>query len=947
MIEHNGYIIIALTNKHYYEYLYCVKQPFIIKRISSHFCFAAVVFVALMYIGLGTTKAQSFNYNNQKCDSLYIIEEFAQANPYCLAAFEQVKMDPSIPDSIGKHITILSAFSQFQSGEFNEAAQAFEKIAYDTYNKTGLNDTFVWANEQLVDVYTYLGDNKNKIRVTNILIDAITQLYGETDINLWYYYYMAAETYILTGDYAPSIQYFNKAADLYLLTGRPKDGNYARILVENSSNMLIVGKYQESINNNLEALSILDTLSETYYDIVADAYQLMTWCYKNIGDYESSFDYINKLISIAGELEPLIRANNLVSATLFIINLDIQEGTSYAKESKLTNILHDALGIYDSLQPDAIFVNNVYTAFGNYYSNEGVYDSVIYYYNKSLKLIEQAYGKKNIIYMNGFTSLAATYEAVGDLNNAEIILDSLIALSESFLASNFIFLSESEKESILSSFMLYRNSTYAFYDKYTHTIKNKAEVFYNTELFMKGLLLQNITSLRNNIMRTGNPQIISEFNNWISLKQTLAAMYINKDPGTAAIEHKAEQLEKSLTNKNVVVNNANENWKPIAQQLKTDEVAIEFVYFPTINDDSYYALVLTPQAKEPVAIKLFSGSELLKLLAYKQYESSTSYINRLYTYPNPEFPEDTGYYLGGKLYQQIWAPLEPYLKGARKIYLSPTGLLHQIAFNAIPIDASTVLMEKYAINMVSNTADLLRPSSAPAPQSFLLVGDIDYGDNDNLRGRLWKQLPGTMVEISGIKTLLEKQHKNVLVVAETAASENFIKQIGPSDFNVLHLATHGYFYNAQREGDTLALMNKFENSVNPMLRSGLLFADANKYWTQVNTSGNDGALTAFEISNMNLFDVSLVVLSACETGLGDIRGSEGVYGLQRAFKMAGVDQLVISLWRVPDAYTAELMTQFYAQLVKGKTADEALQKAQLYMKHKTGIYNWGAFVLIN
>lgn len=140
----------------------------------------------------------------------------------------------------------------------------------------------------------------------------------------------------------------------------------------------------------------------------------------------------------------------------------------------------------------------------------------------------------------------------------------------------------------------------------------------------------------------------------------------------------------------------------------------------------------------------------------------------------------------------------------------------------------------------------------------------------------------------------------------------------------------------------------FTYSENPLLRSGLLFAGASRTWQNMPAieGVEDGTLTAYEVSNLNLGNTQLVVLSACETGLGDIKGSEGVFGLQHTFKMAGAKYLIMSLWQVPDDQTAELMNLFYTNWCEGMTIKKAFSTAQENMSRKYEPYYWAAFVLI-
>lgn len=193
-----------------------------------------------------------------------------------------------------------------------------------------------------------------------------------------------------------------------------------------------------------------------------------------------------------------------------------------------------------------------------------------------------------------------------------------------------------------------------------------------------------------------------------------------------------------------------------------------------------------------------------------------------------------------------------------------------------------------------------------------------------------------------------------------AATEAFFKTIGeaaPGTPRILHIATHGYFFPDPKPSaagfETSPTVDEpvFKRSEHPMIRSGLLLAGANHAWVTgkpLRPGLEDGVLTAYEISQMDLSKTELVVLSACETGLGDIQGNEGVYGLQRAFKIAGAKYLVMSLWQVPDFQTQELMTVFYQKwLTENMPIPDAFQAAQQLMRKKyEHPYFWAGFVLV-
>lgn len=195
-----------------------------------------------------------------------------------------------------------------------------------------------------------------------------------------------------------------------------------------------------------------------------------------------------------------------------------------------------------------------------------------------------------------------------------------------------------------------------------------------------------------------------------------------------------------------------------------------------------------------------------------------------------------------------------------------------------------------------------------------------------------------MAEVNEIAALLRREKNNVLVFSgKNATKKSFTARSRKRDY-ILHISTHGFFH------DNGAFTN-------PMQNAGLLFANSQKYWmndsitTTLNES--DGILHADEIALLDLSGCRLVVLSACQTGLGE-SNSEGVYGLQRAFKLAGAQSILMNLWSVDDAATKVIMNLFYTELINGKTPDAALTSARNHMRrHGESPDNWAAFVLLN
>jgi len=229
---------------------------------------------------------------------------------------------------------------------------------------------------------------------------------------------------------------------------------------------------------------------------------------------------------------------------------------------------------------------------------------------------------------------------------------------------------------------------------------------------------------------------------------------------------------------------------------------------------------------------------------------------------------------------------------------------------------------------------------------------------DSTRGATFTYLPGTLNEVVSVAGIGRKQGKEVRLFTSDDATEAAFKSLGGENSPaIVHVATHGFFFDDPKKDYASRMMMDFGTQPvrayeDPLLRSGLILAGGNRAWQgdTVPAGMEDGILQAKEVSNMDLRNTRLVVLSACETGLGDVKGSEGVFGLQRSFKMAGVDYLLISLWQVPDEATQQLMTMFYENLFTGRPVREAFSDAQNRLRKLKPEYEdpyyWAAWALV-
>ena len=391
----------------------------------------------------------------------------------------------------------------------------------------------------------------------------------------------------------------------------------------------------------------------------------------------------------------------------------------------------------------------------------------------------------------------------------------------------------------------------------------------------------------------------------------------------------------------------------VAARLGRDEALVELVLYRPF--DVNYDSMLTAFGAEHYAAFVVHGDGSTAVVdlgeAARIDEAVVSY-RRALADPRTE-PER----IGRQLHGWLTAKIEPALAGKTNVYVSPDGMLNLLPMAALVDDKRRYLVERYQFTYLSSGRDLLRLARNEDPRSDpLLVGSpaFSHGGGTTSTGTrsvgladlVFPPLPGTAAELDA----LTKVVPDASVRREDEATESAIKQAqGPL---VLHIATHGFFLADERAGaegtrGVTYVKGDFvppSKAENPLIRSGLALAGAN---LRTGPDGQDGILTALELASTDLHGTELVVLSACETGVGEVRNGDGVYGLRRALVIAGSRSQIMSLWQVDDAATRDLMTAFYRRLKRGKGRAEALRAVQRKMLRKKATahpFYWAAFI---
>ncbi len=578
--------------------------------------------------------------------------------------------------------------------------------------------------------------------------------------------------------------------------------------------------------------------------------------------------------------------------------------------------------------------------------------------DKGLELLLEA--QRNFVVQNDphhslnalfLSSIAELYESTGEYNKVLVPYRESLDITLNYIDKNFVNLSNQEKETFWNE---HKDEFERFNSTVIHLADYEKDVNsfgYNYLLDSKALLLNSTSRIQQHIRSSSDETLKERYELWKEKKSLLAKAYDlskrelkNLGLNIQEIEDELNSLEKYLSKATSVFDTTmvRKDWRVIQKHLGEDEAAIEMTRFRFYNDgltDSifYGAYIITKQSQVPDFVVLRNGVELEDVYL-KFYNNSR--IHRL---------EDK------RSYGRYWEPIASKLGGIRKVWIAPDGVYNQINLNTLlNPENSKYLIEEWELHQLTSTYDLVELSAegVQSDKSAVILGRPKYHISGTgktevsttryrgsalLSNAVWTDLPGTERETKAVVDLLKERNWKVHQFLGDQAREEQLKEVRSP--GVLHIATHGFF---------IPTGSGKEEADNPMLRSGLVLAGVTDYLVSESVpDGDDGILTAYETTLLNLNNTDLVVLSACETGLGEVVNGEGVYGLQRGFHVAGARSMLMSLWKVDDQATQELMNIFYREWIGGKSKREAFRDAQIIIKDKyEDVMYWGAFVLI-
>lgn len=758
-----------------------------------------------------------------------------------------------------------------------------------------------------------------------------------------------ANAYVNSGNYAQAEEYFLEALSIYKTTVDKYNLDYA-VCMNNLAGLYgHIGDYHQAEHYFLQVLEIRNhTLGEEHLDCNSPLHNLGS-IYHYMRKYSQAEQYYTKALKILeshlGKEHPeyVLTLHNVANLYRDMGKYNQAELYYLYVQKVIKELVGEEHPFYATCLHN---IAQLYRITKQHYKSESNY-------LRALQLREMLLGETHPHYTLSIYEMGQLYSDMGNYAKAkEYFTKARKQYKEQYLSS-LNFMTEQQRKSYWTTLQEHYDVTYPQFVYQYHTSQPSVSIFaYDNELFRKGILLSSSEAIRRSILSSGNSTLIQQWEQLTSIQQNIIYLEEN-DPNASSLpvfKHRADSLEKIITRTSVAYRNHqamwNINWESVRQHLAPNEVAIEFFSTPIgENNTTYCALLLRHNSPYPTLIPLFEEKDIVPLLTN---------TNDIYNYSVN----------GKKISQAIWGKVLPKLKAGETIYFSAAGILHQIAIEYLPYDAQRTMSDINTIVRLSSTREIAINKSPNKNTTATIYGGIQYSmyaeelllesepyqrtiagtsrSTNNINRGIVQYLPGTKIEANAINTLMKKNNIITKLYTESKANEESFKALSGKLNNILHIGTHGFMWN-----------DNIHRHTDPLARCGLLFAGSNIALSgrvkELEKGVQDGILTAKEISLLDLRGTDLVVLSACETAKGDIT-SEGVFGLQRAFKMAGAQTIIMSLWKVDDYATQLLMTEFYTNWISNKYASKhaAFTQAQKTVKTKyPSPEYWAGFILLD
>ena len=841
---------------------------------------------------------------------------------------------------------------QFKQNNYLKAIELGEEGFEIDKERTDENKPLaIWYDLNNLSHYYYEYGNYSKaIEYSEVLLKKVQYINGDNREKLATVLTNLSKFNNSLGNYNKALKYAEQALKLKEDLSLECSESYAITLSNLATAKSNLGSYEEAISINKECYKIFTSLYGSSYSSNTVVLQNIAFNYGELNNYTDAITYGEKAYSIY-KSHSITNADfvSLVSnLALCYFNLATNKFTEYSD-----SLFKKALNYLDEAEYTAIQLKND-NSLAHVLNNKAY---IIGIKEDAYSILQKACKLSNRYTMECFTyyqNLEHFYLENGSYESALIIQNGTFPNFISRIKENLISIPMDAIKSYWNSRSIYSWLYYtipqcAFLTQNVEAISE----LYNTLLLSKGFLLNADLRIKKSVFEEGDSCNVYYMNRMIEIRKKIIADY-ERNIVLEDLEKEYAECENKLINNSRAyrdyTTNFVTNWIQVQENLGERDIAVEFVRFSVKERIVYAALLLKREYNSPKLIPLFLEEE---------YQDSLNQEEK---------------------YNLIWKPIEEELYNISNIYFSPDGLLYSVGIEYLINNNGQCLHEKYNVYRLSSTKELINNKQGAKYGSAVLFGGIEYelGNEkedyrqdkinnwnyvSNIHQRsTFDKIENTLSEVQDISTILNYHNIVTKAYTSTNGSEENFKNLSKMKVDIIHIATHGMYVNKE---DAMNIKEKWNyrfivngksnrmSEESALTRSFLVMAGGNKLAMHLPyiENDNDGILTALEISELNFKDLEMVVLSACQTGLGDIN-NEGVIGLQRGFKKAGAHTILMSLDKVDDEATKILMVEFYRNLMDGKTKHQSLKDAQKYLRSvENGKYDdpkyWASFIMLD
>lgn len=682
--------------------------------------------------------------------------------------------------------------------------------------------------------------------------------------------------------------------------------------------------------------------------ILIQYYVQAMYCHANAGNVAGTDEYVEKIEALASD--PDITAQTMAS-------IRINEAICLL----ILERYDEALAVIELVGPEEPYGQYYYIYKGNILGKVKRYEEALEAYEAYSEICREQYGAESMKYAKSLQYLAHTEGFLGKTESGSAHMEESLRLIETIVRRDIPYVSSDMLEGYWSEISS-GISHMAGYSVASGIDQGELTVAaYEGLVLSKGILLASERSFTSYVMDSEDPQLQELYRETVDLRDRMEYLKrsyaLNKEeimglqPELASMESRLAQYGPQFSE---YIDYLSVRYDDLRSALKDGEVVIDFVDHETEDKGRrYLAFVYRKDWKAPKIIRICSQDDL------DAYDISGMRPDVLY-----------GVKQSSELLDLIWKPLEKYLHKGDVVYLIPSGDLHLISFDSFQTRKGVLLGDRYDIVRLSTARELLGDSDSENDvRSAVLYGGLQYDLTDaersaqsqKYRGRFGRErslsrrrggetfdfLPMTREEVLSVEERLREAGISDLTcyVGIEGTEESFLSLGSPSP-DILHVATHGFYYSPE-DASRVPGLSGYKNA---MRLSGLVFAGGNAEWQGLEVPANSlgGILSAEDIASCDLSGTDLVFLTACDTGKGHV-ASDGVYGIQRAFKKAGVQTMILNLWSVDDAAAKDFVDFFYASYASNgwdKRIAFKSAKAQMREKYRSPYY-WAGYVMLD